>query len=126
MEEVISRFDDAEYARQRCTTNLLHIYSLAQSTGLIDRFVIFGSYVTAKADPNDVDVILVMDEAFHMDEMPPGVRELFDHSVAQTWFGASVFWVKPSATLGTAIDEFIGHWQIKRDDTIRGIVEVIE
>ena len=44
--------------------------------GHLSRFVIFGSYVTAKPDPNDVDVI-------------------------------------------------VAHWQVKRNNSKRGIIEVV-
>ena len=87
--------------------------------------MIFGSYVTAKPDPNDVDVILVMDDDFHRDEMPLEMQGLFDHAVAQARFGASVFWVKPSALIGDQVDDFVAHWQVKRDSSKRGIVEVV-
>jgi hypothetical protein len=45
--------------------------------------------------------------------------------VAQARFGASVFWVKPSALIGDQFDDFVAHWQVKRDSTKRGIVEVV-
>jgi predicted nucleotidyltransferase len=54
---------------------------MAVRTGHLGRFVIFGSYVTAKPDPKDVDVILVMDDDFHQDEMPLEMQGLFDHAV---------------------------------------------
>jgi hypothetical protein len=97
---------------------------LAARTGQLCRFVIFGSYITAKLDPNDVNIILVMDDDFHRDEMPLELRGLFDHSVAQARHGASVFWVKPSALIGDRVDDFIAHWQAKRDGAKRGIIEV--
>lgn len=125
MEEVVARFGGPALARQRCTRNLGHVYGLARSTGHLERLVIFGSYVTDKKAPQDVDVILVMNDAFHADEAPLPARGLFDHSVAQERFGASVFWIKPSMTIGEPLDDFIRHWQHKRDDTLRGIVEII-
>jgi len=39
-------------------------------------------------------------------------------------FGASIFWIRPSMLLLESLEEFIEHWQIKRDRTRRGIVEV--
>jgi hypothetical protein len=125
MDEVISRFGGQGAARQRCTKNLKHVYQLANSTGQLERLVIFGSYVTDKESPNDIDVILVMNDAFHADQSPIAARSLFDHSVAQRRFGASVFWIKPSMAIGEPLDEFIAHWQSKRDDTLRGIVEIV-
>jgi len=49
---------------------------------------------------------------------------VFDHQTAQNVEGASVFWIRRMAAIGgeqTAVE----HWQIKRDKTRRGIVEVI-
>jgi hypothetical protein len=83
MDEVISRFGGQTTARQRCTQNLKHVYELANGTGQLERLVIFGSYVTDKESPNDIDVILVMNDAFYADEAPIAARGLFDHSVAQ-------------------------------------------
>jgi hypothetical protein len=98
---------------------------VAARTGHLSRFVIFGSYVTAKTDPNDVDVVLVMDDNFHRDEVPLEMRGLFDHPVAQARYGASVFWIKPSALIADQLDDFIAHWQVKRDGSKRGIIEVL-
>jgi hypothetical protein len=66
-----------------------------------------------------------MDDNFHRDEMPLEMQGLFDHAVAQARFGASVFWVKPSALIGDRVDDFVAHWQVKRDNSKRGIVEVV-
>jgi len=54
----------------------------------------------------------------------PEAAKLFDHAQADAEFGASVFWLRPALLLLETLDEFIAHWQIKRDRTRRGIVEV--
>jgi hypothetical protein len=51
-------------------------------------------------------------------------RLLFDHTVAQDRFGSSVFWVRKLAALGGE-EAAIEHWQIKRDGTQRGVLEII-
>jgi predicted nucleotidyltransferase len=50
------------------TTRLICVYELASNTSKLKRFIIFGSYVTAKADPNDVDLILIMHDDFTQEE----------------------------------------------------------
>ncbi len=35
-------------------------YTLAMSTGHVLRFVVFGSFVTAKPGPGDIDIFLIM------------------------------------------------------------------
>ncbi len=93
--DVLERFGRGSQQRMRCTRILSYVHDVAARTGHLSWFVIFGSYVTAKTDPNDVDVILVMDDNFHQDEVPLEMRGLFDHPVAQARYGASVFWIKP-------------------------------
>jgi hypothetical protein len=56
------------------TTTLLEIYQLVKATGKLDRFIIYGSYVTAKPEPNDVDIFLVMTEEFEVDELTGETR----------------------------------------------------
>jgi len=75
-------------------------YALAGTTGHLVRFIVFGSFVTAKPNPNDVDVFLLMDDAFDVGQMAGETRLLFDHAAAQAHFGASVFWLRRLAALG--------------------------
>jgi len=103
---------------------LRRIHDLASSTGHVARFVVFGSFVTAKSEPNDIDIIMLMEDDFDVSALKGEVALLFDHVVAQTVFGASIFWVRRLAALGGE-DDFISRWQIKRDGQLRGIVEVI-
>ena len=99
------------------------VYEVAQSTGRLARFVIFGSFITSKEDPNDVDIFMIMDDEFDFDALDGDARLLFEHAAAQSHFGCSVFWVRRLAAMGgeqAAIED----WQIKRDGTERGIVEI--
>ena len=104
---------------------LEHVYRLATSTGHLARFVVFGSFVTAKNDPNDVDVFLLMDDGFDVASLAGEVGTLFgDHLTAQNYFGASVFWLRRLAAL-SGEQSTIEDWQFKRDQTRRGIVEIV-
>ena len=60
LDETLARFGQGSLQRQLVTGRLSRVYELARKTGNLERFVVFGSYVTAKPDPNDVDIILVM------------------------------------------------------------------
>jgi hypothetical protein len=50
---------------------------------------------------------------------------VFDHLQSQEKLGASLFVIRSSFILGETVDEFIAHWQIKRDLGKRGIIELI-
>ena len=43
---------------------LERIFAVAERTRHLARFVIYGSFVTDKIDPNDVDVFMVFDDDF--------------------------------------------------------------
>jgi hypothetical protein len=58
LEEVCARFGTGTPQRQAVAGRLRRIYQVANGTGKLQRFIIFGSFVTAKPDPNDVDVVL--------------------------------------------------------------------
>ncbi len=125
LDEVITRFGFGTPQRRLVTSRLLRVYELASGTGKLERFIIFGSYVTAKPNPNDVDIILVMRDDFrehdHTDDMLP----VLNHLRVQRELGASVFWTRAGAVLLETVDEFVAHWQVTRDHGRHGIVEVI-
>jgi len=125
MEEIVARFGGDTAERQAATANLLRLYSLVQATGKLERFLVFGSYVTDEPAPNDVDIFVVMSKHFDVEEYAGPVRAVFSHAQAERDFGASVFWACQSSQ-PAIIEQLIEGWQIKRDLTRRGIVEVIE
>jgi hypothetical protein len=124
LDEVADQFGDVKGQRNICTRRLLHLYALAERTGHLQRFIVFGSYVTTKPDPNDVDVVLIMDDDFRLEDCPIEMRGLFEHAVAQARYGASIFWVRPGLLLREGIEDFIAYWQIRRDGSKHRIVEV--
>jgi hypothetical protein len=86
--------------------------------------VVFGSFITAKEEPNDVDVLLIMEDAFDPALLSRQARPLFDHLLAQGQFGASVFWLRRLACL-EGEQAAVEYWQVKRGGGSRGIVEII-
>ena len=79
---------------------LSRLHQLAVSTGQLARFVVFGSFVTAKADPHDVEVILLMEDTFDLATLTGEAALVFQHLEADAHFGASVFWTRRSGALG--------------------------
>jgi hypothetical protein len=91
----------------------------------LQRFIIFGSYVTAEPNPRDVDIFLVMRNGFQPHDAPPEAQSLFRHSTTQSELGANIFWVNAETSFADTEDLLIG-WQTRRDLQRRGIVEVVE
>ena len=125
LRETLRRFSKGSRQRFAVAQRLERIYRVAVGTGQLARFVVFGSFVTAKREPADVDVFLLMKDTFDMGRLTGEARVLFDHAAAQAHFGASVFWLRRLAALGGE-EQAIAGWQIKRDGTYRGIIEIVE
>ena len=126
IDEVIAQFGSGTEQRIIVTEHLKRIYQLAKATGHLQQLLIFGSYITAKPKPNDIDVVIIFDDNFDMAACSEDVKKLLNHQQAAIEFGASVFWIRPSLLFLETIDEFIAGWQVKRDGTRRGIIEVRE
>lgn len=125
LSETLKHFGTGLRQRQIVATRLERIHRLALSTGQVSRFVIFGSFITAKKEPNDVDIFLLMEDTFDLSKLIGEAHLLFSsHAVAQARFGASVFWIRRLAALDGE-EKAMEDWQAKRDGGRRGIVEII-
>ena len=125
LQEILRRFGKGSWQRVAVARRLERIYRVAAGTGRLARFVVFGSFITAKREPGDVNVFLLMEDMFDVEQLTDEARVLFDHAAAQAHFGASVFWLRRLAALG-GDEQAVADWQIKRDGTYRGIVEIVE
>jgi predicted nucleotidyltransferase len=91
LRELLGRFGKESRQRVAVAQRLERIYRVSISTGQVARFVVFGSFVSSKKEPADVDVFLLMENTFDMGRLTAEARVLFDHAAAQAHFGASVF-----------------------------------
>jgi hypothetical protein len=121
---LLERFGQGSLQRRAVADRLTRIYQLATSTGQLARFVVFGSFVTAKEEPNDVDIILLMEDTFDLASVTGEAAVVFQHAEADAHFGASVFWSKRSGAIGGE-QAMIEYWQTRREGGKRGIVEII-
>jgi predicted nucleotidyltransferase len=99
------------------------LLALAGANGKLRRVFVWGSFVTAKAAPNDLDILLVMDEDFEVDRIDASAQVVFDSVRAKLLFESDVFWAR--ASIGR---ELLALWldtyQISRSFRKRGIVEL--
>jgi hypothetical protein len=103
---------------------LRRIFGLATATGQVERFIVFGSFITSTPRPNDVDVFMVMADSFDVSAIHGEQRILFEHGAAQDYFGASVSWIRRAAIFGD-VETMVLDWGTKRDGSHRGVVEVV-
>jgi len=86
LDEILTRFGHGTPQRELATARLSRLYELAQGTGKLFRFIIFGSYVTLKSNPNDVDILLVMRDDFNVAGCDEQTQLMFDHLRAPASF----------------------------------------
>lgn len=123
--DVLRAFGSGSAQRKSVALRLERVYATARASGHLARAVVFGSFVTAKAEPNDVDLFLLMEDEFDVAELSGEPALLFDHSAAQAHFGASVFWLRRVAAW-EGEQAAIEYWQVTRGGGARGIIELIE
>ena len=73
--------------RQHWGNILREVIALAKSTERLETAYLFGSFVTAKAAPADIDLFLVMSRDFSISEVEGRARLLFDSSRAAIVWG---------------------------------------
>lgn len=122
--EVLAHFGQATPQRLMVAGRLTRIYQLAASTDHLVRFVVFGSFVTAKAEPRDVDIVLIMDDGFDLTAVPDDTAVVFNHADADSQLGVSVFWTTRSGAFGGE-QAMVEYWQIRREGGLRGILEIV-
>jgi hypothetical protein len=99
------------------------VVELAALTGKLRRIFVWGSFVTAKPAPRDLDILLIMDEDFEVERIAPPAREIFDSTRAKLQFESDVFWAR--ASIGEEVlQTWLETYQTSRTFRKRGIVEL--
>jgi predicted nucleotidyltransferase len=121
--EFQARFCGSSPRRVWLSGRLRTILELAATNGKLRRVFIWGSFVTAKPAPKDLDLLLIMDEDFEMDEVAAPAQTVFDSVRAKLLFEADVFWAR--ASIGREVlDLWLDTYQTSRSFRKRGIVEL--
>ena len=76
--EIVQHFGGGTLQRQMVARRVERIYKLALGTGQLARFIVFGSFITAKAAPNDVDIFMLMEDTFDVDQLFGEASIIFD------------------------------------------------
>lgn len=124
LHEVREVFGTGSARRKLLIGNLENIIELAKSTGKLERVILWGSFVSNKEFPQDIDLLLIMRDDFDVNANPPEVKRMFDYAQGRIAFNADIFWTKSS--IGEeVIDLWLETYQMTRDFESRGIVEVM-
>jgi hypothetical protein len=72
LRDVLDRFGVGSGQRKAAGLRLERIHQVAQAAGHVARLVVFGSFVTDKPEPDDVDVFLLMEDSFDAAQLTGG------------------------------------------------------
>lgn len=121
--EIESRFGGSSPRRRWLSGRLRSVLELANTGGRLRRVFVWGSFVTAKPAPRDLDILLIMSEDFEVDRMPAPAQAVFDTTRAKLLFESDVFWAR--ASIGhEVLDLWLETYQNSREFRKRGIVEL--
>ena len=121
--EFESRFGVSSPRRLWLSGRLKAIMRLAAESGQLRRVFVWGSFVTAKPAPRDLDVLLIMGEGFEVDRISGPARAVFDSTRAKLLFESDIFWAR--ASIGQEmLDLWLDTYQTSRSFRKRGIVEL--
>jgi hypothetical protein len=97
---------------------------MAKASGIVEKIIVGGSFVTAKPDPNDIDLVIVLSKDIDFDTLAPSQYVITDRDALRRVFRGGdldVIVVRESTKrMQTAIEFF----QTNRDNKEVGIVEV--
>jgi len=123
-QEFRSRFCSSSPRRIWLAGRFRALMELAATSGKLRRVFVWGSFVTSKPAPRDIDILLIMDEDFETSQISASAQAVFDSVRARLLFESDVFWSR--ASIG---EEMLNLWldtyQISRSFRKRDIVEVI-
>lgn len=121
--ECQARFGVSTARRVWLFSRLQALVELAAQTGKLRRVFVWGSFVTAKPAPRDIDIFLLMDDDFEVERVAGPARMIFDAPRAKLLFESDVFWAR--ASIGEEVLKlWLDTYQISRAFRKRGIVEL--
>lgn len=123
-DEIRDVFGSNSARRAWLIVQLAKIIEFAKSTGKLERVIMWGSFVSDKEFPGDLDLLLVMSADFDSGKLDLEVKRVFNYFEARIAFNADVFWAKSSIGY-EIINMWLETYQMTRDFKPCGIVEVI-
>jgi len=127
LEEVRQRFGRFSRTdrRPKLFGKLSELHEVARDSGIVDRFIIAGSFVTVKAVPNDVDILIIFNSTTDITQLTPNQRLLIDRGAIRRRFRGDDLDVLPIRNGTRRMQATLEFFQYNRNAKPVGIVEVI-
>jgi predicted nucleotidyltransferase len=123
LDELRIRFGTSTPRRQFLFRQLEIVIDQLLITRSVKQIYLFGSFVSGKASPNDVDLLVVMNAGFSTTQLGGKVLELFQHDVCRIRYQADLFWV--TEVVGNArIEDLLEVFSRDREGRAQSVIEV--
>jgi hypothetical protein len=122
-EEITNRFEGLRGSgRFDLTKHLFELRDSLRKLGVVGYLLLDGSYISAKLDPKDFDILLVASaEIQALKEASPELTRLLDAERAEREGGYSLFFVPIDST---ALELISSMWDLDKSGTPKGILKV--
>ncbi|MEX2285993.1 MAG: hypothetical protein WD648_02815 [Planctomycetaceae bacterium] len=107
--------------RFRIFQQIEKLLSESENSAIVTRITLAGSFVTAKPDPNDFDVILVFKDSVLGRQLRPFEYNLVSRKAARRMFGGDIV---PAIEGTAALDAYLEFFQTNRNGQRVGVVEI--
>lgn len=123
IEEIRARFGVSTPRRQFLFQQLQTIIHRFRANQEVKQVFLFGSFVTGKDSPNDIDLLVVMKPKFSTANLDGSDLELFQHDTCRILFHADLFWVT-EAVGAEALEDLLEVFSRDRAGRSQPIIEV--
>lgn len=97
---------------------------MVRRSGIVERLVVGGGFVTSKPEPNDIDIVIVLSNDLDIDTLTPGQYAVTDRSALRRVLKTGALDVTTVRSGTTQMDLVLEFFQSKRDNKQVGVVEV--
>lgn len=91
LKEIEQRFGTTTPRRQFLFARLKLLFDGLVATGAVKHLYLFGSFVSGKPSPNDIDLLVVMNSGFTTVNLSGKTLEIFQHDICKIHYHADVF-----------------------------------
>lgn len=122
-EEIANRFGGEPSSRRAFLTGkLLELCDSLRSYGVTGFLLLNGSYISAKQEPGDFDILLVGPEDIQtMKDGEPGLGLLLDAEIAEKVGGYSLFYIPSNSP---ALETLSQLWDLSKEGVSKGVIRV--
>jgi hypothetical protein len=105
-------------------TRFKQLVAMIRSSGIVDRLVIGGSFVTSKAEPNDIDVVIILSSDVDFGALTPSQYTVADRDGWRRVLKTDALDVLTVRNGTTRMDLVLEFFQCRRENKQVGVVEV--